>query len=143
MNKKSIWRSVRGRARKLLGREHDGLYTVASPARSGTMWFSKVLTAGPSFCFHELTTHLLLYPSNLGMDEWFHEHVTDPTSDLSQRRWFLQCYPQYFARLWERAIYGQTLVGNSDHLFLGFLPGLWGLWPAMRFVFSARNGINM
>jgi hypothetical protein len=83
--KNKLWRSVKGRAKILLGREHGVLSTVASPARSGTMWFFKVLTAGPSFCFHELTTHLLLYPSILGMDEQFAGHVARPNPDLSRR----------------------------------------------------------
>jgi hypothetical protein len=118
-------------------------FTVASPARSGTKWFSSVFTTRNSFCYHELTTHLLPYPANIAMDEWLVEQVKDYEFELAQRRWILQCYPEYFARLWERNIYGQYIVGNSDHFSLRFLPGLWLLWPTMKFIFSVRNGINV
>jgi hypothetical protein len=119
------------------------LFTVAAPARSGTMWLSRVLTTAHSFCYHELTTHLHPYPSNIVLDDWLGQQVADSEFELAQRRWVLQCYPDYFARLWERAIYGQFIVGNSDHFTLQFLPGLWLLWPNMRFVFSVRNGISV
>ena len=119
------------------------LYTIASPARSGTKWFSKVFTIDYSFCYHELTTHLHPFPSNVALDDWLIEQVEDYDYESAQRRWILQCYPDYFARLWERALYGQHIVGNSDNFTLRFLPGLWLLWPDMKFVFSARNGINV
>jgi len=118
------------------------LFAVAAPPRSGTMWFSRVLTTEHSFCYHELVTHLHPYPTNLVLGQWFQEQVTDSSYELAQRRAILQCYPDYFARHWERAIYGQYIVGNSDSYLVRYLPGLWLLWPDMRFIFSTRNGIN-
>ena len=119
------------------------LFTVVAPARSGTMWYSRLLTTAHSFCFHELTTLLQPYPSNLILHDWFQEQVTNREFKEVQRRRLLQCYPTYFARHWERANFGQHIVGNSDHFILEFLPALWLLWPDMRFIFSVRNGINV
>ncbi len=118
------------------------LFTVAAPARSGTMWYSRMFTTERSFCYHELTTLLRPYPSDRALLDWFKNHVTDYDFEQSQRRLVLQCYPEYFTRLWERAQFGQHIVGNSDHWTLEFLPGLWILWPDMKFVFSTRNGVN-
>jgi hypothetical protein len=117
-------------------------FTVAAPARAGTMWFSRLLTTEHSFCYHELTTLLHPYPSNVALVEWYLGQVADHEFEQAQRRWLLQCYPEYFARLWERALSGQHIVGNSDNGVLEFLPALWLVWPDMNFIFSTRNGIN-
>jgi len=118
------------------------LFTVAAPARSGTMWFSRLFTTDHSFCYHELTTLLRPFPSNVALHDWLQPWVADHDFEQSQRRWVLTCYPTYFERLWEKVNSGQFIVGNSDHFHLEFLPGLWLLWPDMKFVFAVRNGIN-
>ncbi len=117
-------------------------FTVAAPPRSGTMWFSRLFQTEHCFCFHELTTRLHPFPSNMAVDDWLEAQTSDHSFEQSQRRWILQNYPNYFARLWERAFDGQYIVGNSDSGVIKFLPGLWLLWPDMKFVFSVRNGIN-
>jgi hypothetical protein len=66
----------------------------------------------------------------------------DHDFEQRQRQWLLQGYPEYFLRLWERASFGQHVVGNSDHVMLPWLPALWPAWPDMRFLFSTRNAIN-
>lgn len=118
------------------------LFTVAAPARSGTQWFSRLFTMEHAFCYHELTTLLQPYPSNEALHQWLRAQTADHDFEQMQRRWLLQCYPTYFARFWERANFGQHIVGNSDHFILEYLPALWLLWPEMKFIFSVRNGIN-
>ena len=118
-------------------------FAVVAPARAGTTWFSELLTTDRSFCYHELTALLQPYPSNLALHDWFKQQVVDHGFELAQRRWLLQCYPTYFTRLWERANYGQYIVGNSDGTMMRVAAGLWLLWPAMKFIFSIRNGINV
>jgi hypothetical protein len=118
------------------------LFAVLAPPRSGTKWFSKLFTMEHSYCFHELTTHLRPYPSNITLQEWLKNQVEDHPFEEAQRRAILQCYPEYFSRLWERAIYGQYIVGNSDSFIIQNAPGLWLLWPNMKFILSLRNGIN-
>jgi hypothetical protein len=118
------------------------LFAVVAPPRSGTQWFSRLLTTEHSFCYHELSTHLHPFPSNLALNKWLETHTKDHSFEQAQRRLVLQGYPDYFARHWERALYGQYIVGNSDCSLARMVPGIWSLWPDLRVVFSARHGIN-
>ena len=118
------------------------LFTVTAPARSGTKWFSDLFTTDRSFCYHELTTHLHPYPSNVALDGWLREEIGNSDSEDGQRRLVLQGYPDYFKRLWERTNYGEHIVGNSDSGTVKLVRGLSLLWPDMKFVFVIRNGIN-
>lgn len=124
-------------------RASASLFTVVAAPRSGTQWFSRLLTTDRSFCYHELTTLIRPHPTNVILDQWFTKQCGPGESDARHRRWLLQCYPDYFARLWERATCGQQVVGNSDSQLITHTRGLWLLWPAMKFVFSTRNGISV
>jgi hypothetical protein len=106
------------------------------------MWYSRVFTLEHCYCFHELTTLLQPFPSNITLTDWLKPHIEDHEYTQAQRRWLLQLYPDYFKRLWERATFGQYIVGNSDSFVIENLPALWLLWPDMKFVISIRNGIN-
>lgn len=117
------------------------LFRVVAPARSGTMWFSQLFTTEYSFCYHELSTHIHPYPSNVAYESWIKEQTDGWEFDETQRRAMLQVYPRYFARLWERACDGATAVGNSESS-PRMVAGLHLLWPPMKFLFSVRNGIN-
>ncbi len=119
------------------------LFTVVAPPRSGTKWFSRLLTTDRSFCYHELTAMLQPYEAHPALNAWIKEQVADHSPELAQRRWVLQRYPEYFARHWERATFGQHIVGNSDAATIDLVPGLWSLWPDMKFIFSIRNGIRV
>jgi hypothetical protein len=118
------------------------LFTVASPARSATKWYSELFTTDRSFCYHQLTGLLEPWPTAVALQEWLEAQVEDHDFEQAQRRMLLQGFPHYFARLWERALFGQYVVGNSDGMADTFAPGLWLIWPDMRFLFSFRNGIN-
>lgn len=118
-------------------------FTVVSPPRSGTQWYSQVFSIEHSFCFHELTTRLRPYPSNIALSEYLAVQAVDHTYEQGQRGRILQSFPEYFSRHWEQSICGHKLVGNSDCFGVYAAPGLWLLWPDMRFVFSVRNGINV
>ncbi len=117
------------------------LFRIVAPPRSGTMWFSRVLTTEKSYCYHELSTHIHPFPSNVAFGQWIGESSKDWPFEDFQRRAILQTYPKYFARHFERLEYGQSIVGNSEST-PGIVVGLWMLWPSMRFLFSVRNGIN-
>jgi Sulfotransferase family len=118
------------------------LFTVVAPPRSGTKWFAELFTTERSYCYHELTTLLQPYPANRALIEAVSAQIVGHDFEQAQRRLLLQAFPQYFARLWERAAFGQHVVGNSDASIVRLLPALWLLWPDMRFLFSFRNGIN-
>lgn len=118
------------------------LFTVIGPPRSGTKWYAELFTTAESFCYHELTTLIHPYPSNVALEEWFSQQVSDHSDEEAQRRWLLQCYPTYFSRLWERANFGQYVVGNSDCSLISRVPALYYLWPGMKFLLSFRNGIQ-
>lgn len=117
-------------------------FTIVSPARSGTMWFSRLLTTEYSYCYHELTSFMLRFPRNIVLFDRFTLSVADHPFEQAQRRWLLQHFPTYFQRLWERASHGKHIVGNSDAFAPRIVPGLSLLWPDMKFVFSVRNGVN-
>jgi len=118
-----------------------GLFTIASPGRSGTMWYSQLFTTAGSHCFHELTTLIRRYPTNIVLGDRMERETADLERDPAQRRFPLEVFPEYFGRLWE-AGQGREAAGNSDQFVTPFLSGLWLLWPQMRFLFSFRNGIN-
>lgn len=128
------------------------LFTVVAPPRAGTQWYSRLFTTAVSFCFHELTALLRPYPSNWAVNEWAERQAEEQgfIGGLSRtyfeprhRRVLLQAYPDYFARHWERAAFGQHIVGNSDAGILPYVSGIRFLWPSMKFLFSTRNGINV
>jgi hypothetical protein len=117
-------------------------FTVASPGRSGTKWYSEVFRTDDSYCFHELTTACRRYPVNIAMIDRLAADVAGYPADDAARRLVLEGFPDYYTRLWERAASGVRSVGNSDHLATPLLTGLYLLWPRMRFLFSFRNGIQ-
>jgi hypothetical protein len=117
------------------------LFRVVAPSRSGTKWFSQVLTTENSFCFHELSTHIHPFPSNVAFENWILENTEALDFEERQRRAILQIYPRYFSLLFERLRYGQEIIGNSEGS-TRMVTGLQILWPSMRFLFSVRNGIN-
>jgi hypothetical protein len=118
------------------------LFTVAAPARSGTQWFARLFTTELSFCYHELTTVHRGLAGICVLEDTAEPWLADHDFEQAQRRYVLQWLPDYFPRHWERANFGQHIVGNSDHFVVGLLPALWMLWPDMRFILSSRNGIN-
>jgi hypothetical protein len=105
------------------------------------MWYSRVLTTEASYCFHELSTHLNPYPSNIMAEVSLAEKMEDWDPEAKRRRILLQGYPRYFSRLFERINYRQHIVGNSDSTFQ-LVIGSWSLWPSTKYIFSVRNGIN-
>jgi hypothetical protein len=118
------------------------LFTVASPGRSGTMWYARLFTTPRSHCFHELTTVIHRYPTNFVVGDRIEGEVADHSPEQADRRRVLEGFPVYYQRLLEQAGRGFARVGNSDHLATPLLRGLWLLWPRMRFLFSFRNGVN-
>ena len=118
------------------------LFTVAAPEGSGTKWLAEALTTEHSYCYHEVSAHWYPSPVLESLTDWLRVQASGQGFEPAQRRSILQAFPEYFARLWERARYGQFIVGNCDHYMLGWLPGLALLWPEMKFIFAIRNGIN-
>lgn len=115
---------------------------VASPGRSGTMWYSRLFTTPSSRCFHELTTRLLPYPAGITACDRLRAATGDHGHALAGRRTVLEAFPRYLERLLAEGERGCERVGNSDHLATPLLSGLWLLWPRMRFLFSFRDGIG-
>ena len=78
------------------------LFTVVSPARSGTKWYSRLFTTERSFCFHELTSLYRPYPINVvGESSHSGTHLHHGHDfELAQRRVLLEAFPEYFTRLW-------------------------------------------
>jgi hypothetical protein len=118
------------------------LFVVASPGRSGTSIYSRLLTTPRSTCFHELTSRLRRYPANVVAIDRLEHEAADHHFEAAQRRLVLEAYPTYFGRMWEHIEGGCCAVGNSDHLSGSFLSGLWLVWPRMRFLLSLQNGID-
>ena len=119
------------------------LFTVAASPRLGTKLYSRLLTTQQSYCYHQLTALLHPYPSNWTLkDVGFPPQADDHNFEQAQRCGVLECYPDYYARLWERAQFGEHIIGNSDPGALDILPGLWMLWPEMKIIFSKRNGVS-
>jgi hypothetical protein len=122
------------------------LFTVCAPARSGTMWFSRLLTTERSYCFHELAPGLVLRDPHVELLVRPRISESEPTSgpefERAQRRGLLEACPGYFREQFARARIGPSIVGNSDsYVATRFASGLGMLWPSMRFLFSFRNGI--
>ena len=122
-------------------RSRPVFFTVAAATRSETRWYAARFTTRRSFCFHELTSILDRYPTNLATIDAFERGLGD--HDLSQlgRRLVLDAFPDYFSRLSEVAERGLA-AGNSDAGATAILTGLGLLWPEMRFLFSFGDGIR-
>jgi hypothetical protein len=121
----------------------SSLFTIAAVPGAGTTWYARLFTTDGSFCYHELSTILRPYPSNLAFGEWLAHRTDDHDFEQAQRRLVLEGFPDYFKRHWERFETGDAVVGNSDGFALAFLPALWLLWGEMKFVFSDRDGISV
>lgn len=119
------------------------LFTIVSPPRSGTGWYSRLFTTSRSICFHQLTAILRPYPTNVAVEEWLEVQAGAHDFEQHQRRRLLQGYPEYFNRLWEQELLGYQSAGNSDCFAVYAAPGLFLLWPDMKFLGSVRNGINV
>ena len=117
-------------------------FAVVSPPRSGTRWYASLLSHGDVHCFHELTTLLQHWPVKAVYEDAFRRETSSHEFEQRQRRFFLDAYPRYFSRLWERVELGQRWIGNSDNSLVPYAAGLWLLWPQTRFLFSVRNGVN-
>jgi hypothetical protein len=118
------------------------VFGIVSPVRSGTTWYSRLFTHEDVFCYHELTLLLEPYPINTVLNATLRAAWEDHEFEQQQRRRFLDGYPNYFRRLWERAELGDRRVGNSDGALVSFAAGAWLIWPETTFLFSVRNGVN-
>jgi hypothetical protein len=118
------------------------LFTVACSERSSTSWWARLFDSDRSYCFDRLCSLLEPEPTQAAHFEWLESLARDADFDVAQRHAVLRGFPEYFERLWERGRVGPFHIGNSDHAVQRLLPGLWLLWPDMRFLSSYRNGIG-
>jgi hypothetical protein len=119
------------------------LFTVACPERSTEAWWVRLLETERSYCFHGLTNLLEPEATHASRFAWLDGLAEGADFETAQRLGVLRGFPAYFERLWERSrLDGAYHIGNADHSVQRLLPGLWLLWPDMRFVFPYRDGIG-
>jgi hypothetical protein len=118
------------------------LFTIAcaDPVSAG-MW-SKLFTTERSQCVDGLTSVLEPLSTHDARFEWLDDLAGDISFELAQRQAVLLGFPDYFERLWELSRTGPPHAGNADDGVDRLLPGLWLLWPDLRFVISVRDGIG-
>lgn len=118
------------------------LFTVSCPERSSDEWWARLFETERSYCFQGLTGLLEPEATHAARFAWLDGLSEGADFETAQRLGVLRGFPGYFERLWERSrLDGVWHIGNADHSVQRLLPGLWLLWPDMRFLFCYRDGI--
>ncbi len=120
------------------------LFTIACPEPSSDTWWATLLRTERSYCFDQLTSLLEPAPTHAARFEWLDSLCEAGEPELAERFGVLRGFPGYFERLWEQSrVDGAFHIGNADQSAQRLLPGLWLLWPDMKFLFCYRDGIGV
>jgi hypothetical protein len=117
------------------------LFTVACSERWITTWWARLFDTDRSYCFDRLTELVEPEATLAARFDWLDSLSACEGFEAAQRHAVLRGFPDYFERHWAQGRLGPFHIGNADHAVQRLLPGLWLLWPDMRFLFVYRNGV--
>jgi hypothetical protein len=118
-------------------------FFVFGQARSGTTWFSRFMSDGGAYCFHELS---IACHSDAKQQRSIFPRFNPPDTDVDFRQMLrlMYLYPSFCRRMIHQAYSSESIIatGDSDAGVFHLCFALQKIFPTARFVGIYRNGMD-